>query len=646
MNPPLFTASLVMLAAAACLASPGALAAEQRPPNVLFILTDDQGWGDARFAGHPYAKTPHLDRLASQSTWIQQFYVSATVCSPSRCAFLTSHYPARHQIHGHFADHATNQKRHMPDWLDPKTPTLASLLKQAGYATAHIGKWHLGGGAGAPNPEAYGFDFVRHTTGANAFWEESNKDPYFRAKSTALFVDEAIRFIRENRDRPFYANVWTLLPHAPLQPTPEQLEVYASLAPRTDEAGFGGWMRDYLDAARDLPGQMRVFCASLTDLDTQVGRLLQALEDLKLADNTIVFFSSDNGPEDYRIANAANAGVGSPGPLRARKRSMYEGGIRTCALVRWPGHVPAGRVDQTSVMGGVDWLPTICKLAGVPVPESLRPDGEDVSDIWLGQPRPRRQPLYWEWLFRVWGEDYSPPALAVRDGPWKLFVHHDGTGPELYHIPRDSAEQHNVAGANPELVKELTAKALAWQKSLPPNPAREAVAASQKPFDGPRGVAPAGARKPAPPPDRSAIFRKKDVNQDGQLSLEEYLNNFPNPAEGRRRFPTFDANQDGMLSEEEFVTMGRTAGQAAWPRVWTSYHTVKSLQEDFADLKTHGVDAVMPGAATLEGATQYLEAARRHKIKLGVSVGKHLLPNAEIVQDAGLEPEDTDEGTR
>ena len=238
----------------------------------------------------------------------------------------------------------------------------------------------------------------------------------FWAKSSTAIVDEAIRFIKANQDRPFYANVWTLLPHAPLNPTPEQLKVYESLAPRADDPAFGRWMQQYLGEAKDLKSQMQVFCASLTDLDTQIGRLLQTLDELDLADNTIVFFSSDNGAEDYRIGNAANAGVGNTGPLRARKRSMYEGGIRTFGLVRWPGHVAAGRVDETSVIGGVDWLPTICKLAGVAVPDSVQPDGEDVSDIWLGQSRPRRKPLHWEWLFRVWGDEYQPPMLAIRDG--------------------------------------------------------------------------------------------------------------------------------------------------------------------------------------------------------------------------------------
>jgi arylsulfatase A-like enzyme len=555
---------LLRAVAGAMLAAPAAWSAAGEAtnarPNVVFILTDDQGWADAHFAGHPYVKTPNLDRLAGQSTWFRQFYVAATVCSPSRCGFMTSHYPARHEIHGHFADHAQNKARAMPDWLDPKTVTITRLLQEAGYATGHFGKWHLGSGAGAPPPSAYGLDDSRtvNSLGPALGGEGAEaKDPYFRAKSSAMIVDETIRFIRANQDRPFYVNVWTLLPHAPLKPTPEQLQVYAALAPHADDPAFGPWMQKYLAGAKDLKSQMQVFCASLTDLDAQIGRLLQALDDLKLAGNTIVFLSSDNGAEDYRIGNASNAGVGNTGPLRARKRSMYEGGIRTFGLVRWPGHVPAGRVDETSVIGGVDWLPTICHLAGVAVPEGVRPDGEDVSDLWMGASRPRRNPLYWEWLFPVAGGGaYQPPRLAVRDGDWKLLVNHDGGGAELYEIPKDAGEEHNVAAEYPDRVKDLTAKVLAWQKSLPPSAARDR-AATDSPVERPRKAPAASGKAAKPAADRATTFQNKDTNHDGRLSLEEYLHNFPDQAEGRRRFPTFDADQDGVLSEQEFVTMGK-----------------------------------------------------------------------------------------
>jgi arylsulfatase A-like enzyme len=462
----------------------GLPAAEPNPakPNIIFILTDDQGWGDAKFAGHPYVKTPNLDKLASQSTWLRQFYVASTVCSPSRCAFMTSHYPARHQIHGHFAEHGQNAARHMPNWLDPKTPTLATLLKGAGYATAHFGKWHLGHGEGAPPPTDYGFDVSKTVNSSGNQLGDENKEPYFRAKSTELMVDETINFIRGHNEGPFYVNLWTLLPHALLKPTPEQLAVYAGLSPDAKSPAFGKGMQDYLAKAKDLDNQMKVFCASLTDLDTQMGRLFAALEEMKIADNTIIFYSSDNGPEDYRIGNATNAGVGNTGPLRARKRSMYEGGIRTFGLVRWPGKVPAGRRDETSVTSAVDFLPTVCKLAGVEVPASIQPDGEDVSDIWLGAARSRTKPLHWEWLSSVVGKEdgYMPPRLALRDGDWKLFVNHDGSGAQLYNIPQDIGEEHDLAAQHPDVVKSLTAKALSWSRSLPPSPARKAAGKAKK----------------------------------------------------------------------------------------------------------------------------------------------------------------------
>lgn len=528
--------------------------AETHRPNVIFILTDDQGWGDAHFAGHPYVKTPNLDRFANQSTWFRQFYVAATVCSPSRTAFMTSHSPARHLVHGHFADHAANAARSMPDWLDPNVMTLPDLLKGAGYTTAHFGKWHLGSGVGAPPPADYGID-VAKTVNSNGPQLGDEKDPYFRAKSTSMIVDETIAFIRANQDKPFYANVWTLLPHAPLRPTPEQLKVYESLAPNANDPAFGPWMQKYLAEAKDLKSQMQVFCASLTDLDTQMGRLFAALDEMKLADNTIIFYSSDNGAEDYHIGNAANAGVGNSGPLRARKRSMYEGGIRTFGLLRWPGHVAAGRVDETSVTGGVDFLPTICKLAGVNVPDNVHPDGEDVSDIWTGKPRPRTKPLFWEWFFRVWGDEYTPPMIAIRDGDWKLFVNHDGSRAQLFDIPNDIGEAHDVAAMHPDVVQSLTAKALAWQKSLPPSKARDEVAATGHPQDRPRGPAKPNALKPGI--NRAAIFTQKDSDHDGKLTLEEYLHNFPDATEGRRRFPTFDTNHDGTLTEQEFVRAGK-----------------------------------------------------------------------------------------
>lgn len=557
-----FPSSRCVLLAASLLSSlslPGpSHAADAKRPNVLFILTDDQGWNDARFAGHPYVKTPHLDKFAGQSTWLRQFYVAATVCSPSRTTFMTGHSPARHAVHGHFSTHDQNVARSMPDWLDPQVTTLPDLLKTAGYATGHFGKWHLGSGQGAPDPGAYGIDVHKTVNSNGPQLGDEAREPYFRAKSTALIVDETIKFIKEHRDQPFYANVWTLLPHAKLNPTPEQLKEYEELAPRADDPAFGPWMQKYLANAKDLKSQMQVYCASLTDLDTQMGRLFAALDELKLADNTLIFYSSDNGGEDYRIGNASNGGVGNVGPLRARKRSMYEGGIRTFGLLRWPGHVPAGQREETSVTGAVDFLPTICKLAGVPVPTDLQPDGEDVSDIWLGTRRQRTKPLHWEWLFGVQGEDYTPPMLAIRDGDWKLFINHDGSHTQLYNIPQDIGEATNQAAQHPDVVKALTAKALAWQKTLPASPTRDKAKATGAPqVSKAMRIAPAPAKAGPPVPNRKTIFKHKDSNQDGRMTKQEYLHNFPDQAEGQRRFPTFDTDGDGVLTEDEFVRAGK-----------------------------------------------------------------------------------------
>ena len=289
-------------------------------------------------------------------------------------------------------------------------------------------------------------------SGGRQLGDELQGDPYFRAKSTAMIVDEAIRFIKANKDKPFYVNAWTLLPHAPLKPTPEQLKVYEGLAPSAGDPAFGEWMQKYLGEAKDLKSQMQIFCASLTNLDEEIGRLLKALDDLGLAENTVVVYSSDNGTEDYHVGNAANAGVGSTGPLRARKRSLYEGGVRTPLLVRWPGRVPAGRVDEESVIAAVDFLPTVCRLAGVTVDAGkIKPDGEDVSDLLFGKPRPRRTPILWEWLFEVAGERaYFAPRLAIREGPWKLLINPDRSRIELYDIPNTTTPLTSLRGGSPD----------------------------------------------------------------------------------------------------------------------------------------------------------------------------------------------------
>lgn len=440
------------------------------PPNIIFILTDDQGWQDLGSFGHPYLKTPNLDRLASEGTSFTNFYVASPVCSPSRVCFMTGHYPARHNVHHIYRrDDARDKMRAdgVPPFLDPETTTLTRLLQKQGYATGHFGKWHLGNCTGAPHPTAYGIDDARAVGTAPPYegWPERGNEPHWWGKSTDLFVDETIRFIDEHRDRPFYVNLWTLIPHAVLDPTPEQLAEYDGL--EADPNDFSAWMRPYLENAHDLDSQMQVYCASMTSLDTAIGRLLDHLEEAGLADNTLILFTSDNGPEDYRVHTAANGGVGATGPGRARKRSIYEGGVRVPAIARWPGRIPPGRVDDISVLGAVDWLPTVCAAADIPM-TGMELDGEDITDILSGTERERQSHLFWEWKCNVFGDDeYHPPTLAIREGSWKLFMNTDGHEVELYNLHDDPAEMTNVAAAHAAIVEDLKPKLAAWKATLP-----------------------------------------------------------------------------------------------------------------------------------------------------------------------------------
>ncbi|OPZ20090.1 MAG: Arylsulfatase [candidate division BRC1 bacterium ADurb.BinA364] len=433
-----------------------ASAADNAPkPNIIFILADDLGWGDLGCYGNPHIKTPNLDRLAAQGTIFTQFNVCSGVCSPSRTAFMTGHFPARHGVHGHFATHEQNAARGMPNWLDPSAPFLPRYLQSAGYATAHFGKWHLGDGEGAPAPAEYGFDSTRTVNANGPNWEDE-KDPYFRARSSALIADEAIQFIERHKSQPFYINVWSLVPHATLNPTEEQMAPYA----RYNPAG----QISHKAAAT-------IYYASVSDLDAQIGRLLDALDEMDLARNTLVMFTSDNGPEDIYIKNASHSGVGSPGPFRGRKRSLYEGGVRMPFIVRWPGHTPANAVDNDSVLAAVDFMPTLCALAGAQLPEGYRADGENVAGMLAGQPRPRSTPLFWEWRFGIAGHPLNvSPILSIRDGNWKLMLNPDRSRIELYDIPNDPMEIGNLASAHPDVAQRLAEKALAWQKELPEGP--------------------------------------------------------------------------------------------------------------------------------------------------------------------------------
>jgi arylsulfatase A-like enzyme len=428
-------------------------------PNIIFIFADDWGWGDLGCYGHNQLKTPNLDRLASQGTLFTQFYVCSGVCSPSRAAVMTGQFPARHGVHGHFADHDLNARRGMPNWLDTNATTYTRLLQESGYRVGHYGKWHLGHGEGAPEPFDYGIDECRVNTGNGPYLGFLTNDVGpLRASSSEVIVDETIAFVDRNKDQPFMVNVWLNDTHATLDPDEKQLEPYLQHIPMGLEGKH--------------TGANAIYFAAVTNADRHVGRLLDHLDATGTADNTIVIFSADNGPEDIAIRNSAHSGVGSPGPFRGRKRSLYEGGIRTPFILRWPdGGTPQGLVNNDSPVSAVDLLPTFCEAAGCPVPDGYALDGESMLDVFQGSGRGRKTSLKWEWRFRIAGHVINrSPILAIRDGDWKLLVNPDDSRVELFDIPQDPMELNNVADRFPDIVKELSQHVNAWQTELPAGP--------------------------------------------------------------------------------------------------------------------------------------------------------------------------------
>ena len=434
MNPPrsmkVFPTLLVALLALRALSLP---AAEPARPNFLIIFTDDQGYGDLGCQGSTTLRTPRLDRLATEGTRFTSFYAQI-VCGPSRSALLTGRQPVR-----------------SGGWSMPASEvTLAELLKTRGYATACIGKWDVSNRAPIRErmPNAKGFDSFYGTLGGNDSGRirmYENNEPAGETADmgglTRTYTDKALAFLRANRDRPFLLYVAHTMVHSIVGASPE----------------FRGKSRGGL------------YGDAVEEIDFHSGRLLDALDELGIRDNTLVIFTCDNGP----WSNAADrlgplhqgeVAWGSSGPLREAKGSSYEGGSRVPCLVRWPGRVPAGRVSD-AIFSTLDFLPTFGRLAGFAPPADRVIDGVDQTDLLLGRSRTGARDHF---------HYFSQNELhAVRVGPWKLFlpdrkvfygyVKDRGTsGLELYNLDEDIGEKRDVAAAHPEVVARLLAFARAY----------------------------------------------------------------------------------------------------------------------------------------------------------------------------------------
>jgi arylsulfatase A-like enzyme len=410
--------AVVLLLPLLCVGAVRSADAPTRPPNILVVFIDDLGWGDFSCFGNPDAKTPNVDRLAAEGVRYSQFYVNSPICSPSRTALTTGQYPPRWRITSYLNNRADNERRGMAQWLDPEAPVLARWLRQAGYATGHFGKWHMGGQRDvddAPPITAYGFDeSLTNFEGMGAkllpltlkpgdekpgrIWQDAERlgKPFTwmqRSEITAGFIDAAIPFMEKaaRQGKPFYVNLWPDDVHSPFWPPVEK----------------------WADNKRGL------YLAVLEEMDRQLGKLFDHVRNSPdLRNNTLIVVCSDNGHEP---------GAGSAGPFRGAKATLFEGGIRSPLVVWGPRLIApgkAGHLNDASVFSAFDLVPSLLRLARAKVPAAIVFDGEDVLETLLGRSEAgRRAPLYWR----------RPPDRKA------------------------------------DVTRRLTASVVAWHKSMPPD---------------------------------------------------------------------------------------------------------------------------------------------------------------------------------
>ncbi|MGA2032687.1 MAG: arylsulfatase [Thermoguttaceae bacterium] len=417
-------------------------------PNIIFILADDLGYGDPGCYGQKQIKTPCLDRMASEGLRFTDCYAGSTVCAPSRCTLMTGRHTGHARIRGNAL---------VP--LRPEDATVAEILKQAGYATALIGKWGLGeaGTSGIPNKKGFDFFFGylnqvhAHNYYPDFLWRNEGKAPLPNVVPAAagrefgtgvatkrvvyshdLFAQEAVDFVTRHAKTPFFLYLALTIPHA-----------------NNEAKGNGMEVPDLgLYARQSWPAPQKGEAAMISRMDADVGRLMSKLRELGIDEKTVVFFTSDNGP--HKEGGADPSFFHSSGPLQGGKRSLHDGGIREPMLVRWPGKIAPGRVSDLP-WAFWDVLPTLAELAGAEANIPTGIDGISVVPTLLDQgPQERHEFLYWEF-------HEGPSQQAVRMGDWKAIRKRPGARLELYDLSRDLAEQTDVAARHPEIVNRIEA---------------------------------------------------------------------------------------------------------------------------------------------------------------------------------------------
>lgn len=447
----------------------------QPPPNIIYILADDLGYGELGCYGQEKIKTPHIDSLAAQGMKFTQHYSGSPVCAPSRCVLMTG----KHTGHAYIRDNDEMPERG-DVWHDPElegnrpllsgTTTIGTLLQQNGYATGAVGKWGLGGPANSGEPNQQGFDFwlgylcqrMAHNYYPTHLWKNRNKhilegNEYFfphqkfpedkdpldqasyqnykgRTYAMDVMVEEALNFIKRNKNNPFFLYLPFPVPHVAIQVPDDSLKEYEGAFPETPYKGEKGYLPH--------PTPRAGYAAMITRMDREIGRILALLEGLGIADNTLVMFSSDNGPTFN--GGTDSAFFASAGPLRGLKTMLYEGGIRVPLIARWPGKIkPGSETDHISAFWDV--LPTITEIVGLDNPSDI--DGKSFLPTLLGNKdkQKKHEYLYWEYNGKQ----------AVRMGDWKAYRSGLGESIELYNLSEDIGEQNDVASSHPTIMAKI-----------------------------------------------------------------------------------------------------------------------------------------------------------------------------------------------
>ena len=448
----------------------GCTAPESKSPNVIYILGDDLGYGDVGSYGQTKIKTPHLDRLAAEGLRFTQHYSGSPVCAPSRATLMTGRHTGHTQVRGNYElGGFLDEEEHGQMPLEEGTFTVAEMLREAGYTTAIIGKWGLGGPGTEGVPNNHGFDHFygyldqkqAHNYYPSHLWRNANWDtlrngyfhPHQRLEEEPadysafkgpdyapdLMTEEAIRFIRANAGRPFFLYLPYTIPHVALQVPDEELSSYEF--PETPYLGENGYLPH--------PRPRAAYAGMISRLDGYVGRIRALVEELGLAENTLIIFSSDNGPTD--AGGADMEFFDSNGPLRGGKRDVYEGGIRVPMIAWWPGSIRPGSVTD-HVSANWDVMPTVVELTGARAPDDI--DGVSFLPTLLGEQSRQRNHEYLHWEFHE-----GPGSQAVRLGDWKgvrLGGHENPDAPiEIYDLRTDVGETLDVARLHLDVVARI-----------------------------------------------------------------------------------------------------------------------------------------------------------------------------------------------